>query len=280
MSDLHFVLLQASEWVGKVKHYSEQYGIRILSALLILVIGRWVSKVITRLVSASMNKAKVDPTLITFIDKLIYIGLLAVVIISALTKLGVEEASLLGVIGAAGLAVGLALQGGLSNFAAGVLIIFFRPFRVGDLIDAAGSHGYVKSIELFTSTIITLDNKNVIIPNSQLTSDKIINYTVTDHVRMDLIFGVAYKSDIDKVKEICMDVISKDQRVMKDPKPFVGVHEHGASSVNFAVRPWVKVKDYWPIYFDIHEQMKKEFDKNGIEIPFPQRDVHLHTVEK
>ena len=187
---------------------------------------------------------------------------------------------MVGVIGAAGLAVGLALQGGLSNFAAGVLIIFFRPFKVGDLIEATGSLGHVKSIELFTSTIVTLDNKNVIIPNSQLTSDKIVNYTVTDELRMDLVFGVSYSSDIDKVKEICMDVMKKHEKVLKNPEPFVGVLAHGASSVDFAVRPWVKAADYWDVYFDVHEIIKKEFDKNSIEIPFPQRDVHIHTVEK
>ena len=284
---LLFFLAQATESsktqsdiLVKLQDFLQSNGLNLLAALAILIIGRWISKFITRLVAASMTKAKVDPTLITFVDRLVYIGLLGVVIISALAKAGVPQASMVGVIGAAGLAVGLALQGGLSNFAAGVLIIFFRPFRVGDLIEAADSLGHVKSIELFTSTIITLDNKNVIIPNAQLTSDKIINYTVTDHLRMDLVFGASYRANIDKVKEVCMAVLKEDKRVLQDPAPFVGVFEHGASSVNYAVRPWVKAAEYWPVYFDIQEKIKKRFDENGIEIPFPQRDVHLYTVEK
>ncbi|MCM8542816.1 MAG: mechanosensitive ion channel [Lentisphaeraceae bacterium] len=263
-----------------VQKFFQTNGLNLLAALAILVIGRWLSIFLTGLVEKSMKKAKVDPTLITFVDRLVYIGLLGVVIISALAKAGVPQASMIGVIGAAGLAVGLALQGGLSNFASGVLIIFFRPFKVGDLIEAAGSLGHVRSIELFTSTIITLDNKTVIIPNSQLTSDKIVNLTETDELRMDMVFGTSYSSNIDKVKEICMGVLKAEEKVLKTPAPFVGVFEHGASSVNYAVRPWVKAENYWEVYFNVHEQIKKKFDENKIEIPFPQRDVHIHNVEK
>ncbi|MCM8528755.1 MAG: mechanosensitive ion channel [Lentisphaeraceae bacterium] len=269
-----------SGWLERSKNFLETNGLNLLAAVAILIVGRWIAKFITGLVEKSMKKAKVEPTLITFVDRLVYIGLLAIVVIAALDKAGVPQASMLGVIGAAGLAVGLALQGGLSNFASGVLIIFFRPFKVGDLIEAADSLGHVRSIELFTSTIITLDNKTVIIPNSQLTSDKIVNLTETDELRMDLVFGTSYSSNIDKVKEICMDVLKAEEKVLKHPAPFVGVFEHGASSVNYAVRPWVKAENYWEVYFNVHEQIKKKFDENDIEIPFPQRDVHIYNVDK
>ncbi len=281
---MSFFLLEAqSDWsafVDRMMGYLEQYGLKIVAAIFILIIGRICATVATNVAKKSMEKAKVDPTLITFFEKLIYLALLAIVIISALIQLGVKQASMIAVLGAAGLAVGLALQGGLSNFASGVLIIFFRPFKVNDLIEAAGSLGVVRSIELFTSTVITLDNKTVVIPNSQLTSDKIVNFTETDELRMDLVFGASYSDDIDTVKKICMDVMKANDKVLKSPEPFVGVLEHGPSSVNYAVRPWVKAAHYWDVYFAMHEQVKKKFDENGVSIPFPQRDVHLHTVEK
>ena len=279
---MNFLLLQSdfNAFLDRMGGYLEQYGLRVVAAILILFIGRICARAVTNIAKKSMEKAKTDPTLVTFFEKLIYLALLAIVIISALIQLGVKQASMIAVLGAAGLAVGLALQGGLSNFASGVLIIFFRPFKVNDLIEAAGSLGVVRSIELFTSTIITLDNKTVVIPNSQLTSDKIVNFTETDELRMDLVFGAGYSDDVDTVKKVCMDVMKSNDKVLKKPEPFVGVIEHGASSVNYAVRPWVKAAHYWDVYFEMHEQIKKQFDKNGISIPFPQRDVHLHTVEK
>ncbi|NQZ58129.1 MAG: mechanosensitive ion channel, partial [Lentisphaeraceae bacterium] len=192
----------------------------------------------------------------------------------------VLTAAMIAVIGAAGLAVGLALQGALSNFAAGVLIIFFRPFKVGDLIETGGSLGYVRLIELFTTTIVTLDNKTGVIPNSQLTSDKIVNYTETKELRMDLVFGVSYEADIDEVKEVCMQIMQEEELILKSPAPFVGVLEHGESSVNFAVRPYVDAAHYWDVHFIMHEKIKKAFDKRGISIPFPQRDVHIISNDK
>jgi small conductance mechanosensitive channel len=277
----------AVDWVGiwsslgtEIATYGKLYGINVLSAIAILVIGRWGSKLLARLAQASMKKAKTDPTLITFLDKLIYITLMAMVIISALVKLGVEPSGMLAAIGAAGLAVGLALQGGLSNFAAGMLIIFFRPFKVSDLIEVSGSLGVVRSIELFTTTIITLDNKTVIIPNSQLTSGKIVNFTETENLRMDLVFGASYSDDIDLVKATCLEVMKNDKRVLETPEPFAGVIEHASSSVNYAVRPWVDAKDYWDVYFAMHENIKKAFDEKGIHIPFPHQEVYLHNVEK
>jgi small conductance mechanosensitive channel len=259
--------------------YGQSYGGQVLAALVILVLGRWLAQLLTKLAKASMTKAKTDPTLVTFLDKLIYITLMAVVIISALIKLGVSPNGLYAPLGAAGLAIGLGLQGGFSNFAAGMLIIFFRPFKVGDLIEISGSVGTVRAIELFTTTIVTLDNKTVIIPNSDLTSGKIINYTETHTLRMDLVFGASYRDDIDLVKSICMDVLREEKRICENPAPFVGVIAHADSSVNYAVRPWVNAGDYWEVYFSVHENIKKAFDKNGITIPFPHQEVYLHQAE-
>ena len=275
-----YIAMSWEELWDTASKFLANYGLKVLSAIAILVIGRWVARILTRLANASMVKAKTDPTLVTFLDKLIFISLMAVVLISALTKLGVEPAGMMAAIGAAGLAVGLALQGGLSNFAAGVLIIFFRPFKVSDLIEASGAVGTVRSIELFTTTLVTLDNKTIIIPNSQLTSDKIVNFTETKNLRMDLVFGASYDDDIDLVKKTCIEVMEKDERVLKSPAPFAGVISHGDSSVNYAVRPWVEAKDYWDVYFAMHENIKKAFDDKGISIPYPHQEVFMHTVEK
>jgi len=253
---------------------------KVIAALAILFIGRWLARKVSLLTRRSMEKAKVDPTLIGFSNRLIFMLLMVFVITAALRQLGVDTASMIAIVGAAGLAIGLALQGALSNFAAGVLIIMFRPFRVGDLIEAGDTLGVVRVIELFTTTLVTLDNKTAIIPNSQLTSDKITNYTETEELRMDMVFGVGYEADIDKVKKICYGVLNNNKRILQSPAPFVGVLEHGESSVNFAVRPWVSALDYWDIHFEVHEEIKKAFDAADISIPFPQRDVHLISNDK
>ncbi|MCM8532667.1 MAG: mechanosensitive ion channel, partial [Lentisphaeraceae bacterium] len=238
--------------VETVQTFAAEYGLKIIGAILILVLGRLIAKIVTRIIKASMVKAKAEPTLVTFAENLVYMALLGFVIIAALASLGVQTNSMIAVIGAAGLAVGLALQGALSNFAASVLIMVFRPYKVDDLIEAGGSLGFVRAIELFTTTIVTLDNKTVIIPNSQMTASSITNLTETDELRMDLVFGVSYSDDIDKVKEICMKVMKSNDLILKTPEPFVGVFAHGASSVDFAVRPWVHAKDYWDVYFYMH----------------------------
>ena len=265
----------ANEIMTLIKEIGAEYSPKIIGAILILFFGRIVAKIVAKIVKASMIKAKADETLVTFVDNLIYMALLAFVLIASLACLGVQTNSMIAVIGAAGLAVGLALQGALSNFAASVLVMVFRPYKVGDLIEAGGSLGNVRAIELFTTTIITLDNKTVIIPNSKMTADSITNYTETDDLRMDLVFGVSYTDDIDKVKEICMNVMKANKQILQTPEPYVGVLEHGDSSVNFAVRPWVNAEHYWDVYFYMHEEIKKAFDKEGISIPFPQRDIHI-----
>ena len=223
-----------------------------------------------------MQKSKVDQTLSSFLGHLIYVSLLTFVALSALGQLGIQTTSFIAVIGAAGLAVGLALQGSFSNFAAGVLLIIFRPFKVGDFIEGSGVSGTVEEILMFTTQVLTPDNRTVIIPNAKLTSDNIINFTAKPYRRVDLVVGVSYSTDIDKVKEVVMDVLTRDVRILKDPPPTIGLLELADSSLNFAVRSWVKPEDYWGVYFTTNENIKKRFDSEDISIPFPQRDVHLY----
>ena len=251
------------------------YGIPLLHAIIIYWVGIKVVKYVTRYICHLMAKGKTDETLVKFASHLINAAGVVFVIIGALTKLGMPTTSMVAAVGAAGLAIGLALQGALSNFAAGILIIMFKPFKVGDLIDAGGTVGTVREIELFTSKLITPDNKTAVIPNSLLTADKIINFTETEEIRVDLTFGCSYGDDNEKVKKVLMDILTSDERVLKDPAPMVSISAHGDSSINYAVRPWVKAVNYWDVYFDMHEKVKKEFDAQGISIPFPQRDLHI-----
>jgi small conductance mechanosensitive channel len=213
------------------------------------VVGRWIAGFVKNFTVKLMTKSNVDSTLISFLGHVIYISLLTFVILAALGQLGIQTTSFIAVIGAAGLAIGLALQGSLSNFAAGVLMIIFRPFKVGDLIDAAGVLGTVEEIQIFTTQVKTPDNKTVIIPNAKLTSDNITNFTAKPQRRVDMVFGVSYSDDIDKVKNVISDVLIQDDRILADPPPTVGLLEMADSSVNFAVRPWVKPADYWDVFF-------------------------------
>ena len=252
------------------------YGLRVISAIAIFFIGRWVAKGITKLVERVMVKRKVDETLVSFVSNLGYVALLAFVIVAALNKLGIQTASFIAVIGAAGLAIGLALQGSLSNFAAGILMIIFRPFKVGDYIEGAGVAGTVESIQIFTTQLKTPDNKIIIIPNSKISGDNIINYSTKGSRRVDLVFGIGYDDDIDKARQIIMDIVTADERVLKDPEPLVLVSELGDSSVNLTTRAWAKAADVWNIFFETTEKVKKAFDAQGVTIPFPQRDVHIY----
>ena len=264
------------EVIDKVYQLLTVYGLKVLAALAIFIVGRWVAKGVRRLVERIMSKGKVDSTLVTFTANLAYIGLLAFVVIAALGQLGIQTTSFIAVLGAAGLAIGLALQGSLSNFAAGFLLIIFRPFKVGDLIEGAGVFGVVEAIQIFTTQLKTADNKTVIVPNAKLTDDNIVNWTVKGTRRVDMVFGIGYDDDIDKARSLMADIISGDKRILKDPAPQISVSELADSSVNFVVRPWVKVEDYWGVYFDLTEKIKKAFDANGVSIPFPQRDVHVY----
>jgi len=252
------------------------FGLRIVAALAIFVIGRWVAAILRNVSIKLMIKGKVDDTLVKFLGHVIYVAILVFVILASLGQLGIQTTSFIAVLGAAGLAVGLALQGSLSNFAAGVLMIIFRPFRVGDIIEGAGVIGTVEEIQIFTTMLKTPDNKAVVIPNAKLTADNITNFTAKAARRVDFVFGVSYSDDIDKVKKTIADVLKQDARILADPPPTIGLLEMADSSINFAVRPWVKPSDYWDVYFNINELMKKRFDKEGISIPFPQRDVHIY----
>ena len=252
------------------------FGLKVLAAVVVFILGRWIAKLLKMLTQKLLDKSKVDPTLSSFIVHLTYIALLAFVILAALGQLGIQTTSFIAILGAAGLAVGLALQGSLANFAAGFLMIIFRPFNVGDYIEGAGVAGTVEEIQIFTTQIRTPDNKTIIIPNGKLTGDNIINWSMKGTRRIDMVFGVAYDDDIDKVKQTITDVIAQDDRILKDPPVKIGLLELADSSVNFAVRPWVNAADYWGVYFDITEKMKKRFDAEGITIPFPQRDFHIY----
>lgn len=252
------------------------YGLKILIAIAIFLIGKWAAKKIVGFVQKLMRKGNVDETLIGFAGNVMYGLVLAFVVIAALSQMGVETTSLAAVIAAAGLAIGLALQGSLSNLAAGVMIILFRPFKNGDYIEAGGTAGTVEEINIFTTYMKTPDNCQVIVPNSQITDDVITNYSAKDQRRIDLVIGVGYGDDLAKAKKVLTKIIEGDKRVLKDPEPTIAVSELGDSSVNFVVRPWVSTADYWATKWDLTEQIKTTFDKEGISIPFPQRDVHIH----
>jgi small conductance mechanosensitive channel len=251
------------------------YGLKVVAAILILVIGRFVAILLKKVIQKLLKRGNVEDTLISFIASLSYVAMMAFIIIAALGQLGIQTASFVAVLGAAGLAVGLALQGSLSNFAAGVMMIIFKPFKAGDFIEAGGSAGVVEEIGIFTTVLKTPDNKKVIIPNSGVTGGNIVNYSAKEQRRVDIVAGVSYSDDLDKVRRVLEQILGEDERILKDPAPLIGLLELGDSSVNFTVRSWVKSEDYWGVFFDTQEKIKKRFDAEGISIPFPQRDVHL-----
>ncbi len=254
------------------------YGIKFALAIVIFVVGRWVAKALTNVLVKMMEKAKIDKTLVSFSRNIAYTLMLVFVIIAALGQLGVETTSIAAVIAAAGLAVGLALQGSLSNLAAGVMIVLFRPFKVGDFIDAAGTSGTVDDLNIFTTTLKTLDNKSVIVPNSKITDGNITNFSANSTRRIDLTFGIGYDDDLKAAKKLLMKIVKADKRVLKDPEPFVAVSELADSSVNFVVRVWVERTDFAAVKHDMLEKVKLEFDAAGISIPYPQQDLHLHAA--
>jgi small conductance mechanosensitive channel len=267
--------LLSPEQVSTMVDWVSQFGLKLIAAIVVFFVGKWLARKISNLLKRGLERADTDPTLVGFVGNISYFGLLTMVVIAAVGQLGVQTTSFIAVLGAAGLAIGLALQGSLANFAAGVLMIIFRPFKAGDYIEAAGTAGSVEEVQLFTTTLKTPDNKTVIIPNAQVTSGTITNYSARDTRRLDLVFGVGYGDDLDKVKRVIQEVLAEEERLLEDPAPLVGVLNLGESSVDFAVRPWVNSSDYWPVFFDLQEKMKKRFDQEGISIPFPQRDVHL-----
>ncbi len=252
-----------------------QYGVRFIGALAIFVIGKFAINVILRLMRKALGKAKVDETLIGFLLDLTNVSLLVLVVIAALSTLGMKMTSFVAILGAATLAVGLALQNNLSNLGAGVLIMFLRPFRLNDFVEVAGVSGTIEKISIFNTILRTPDNRSIIVPNSKIVGDNIINYSVKDTRRVDITVGIGYDDDIKLAKSILNEILERDDRVLKDPKPIVAVSELGDSSINFVVRPWVRASNYWNVYFDLLEKIKTTFDQKGISIPYPQMDVHL-----
>lgn len=249
--------------------------IKILAALAIFVIGKWVVKRVANIVNKAMVRGNIDATLASFLSNLINILLLAFVIIAALSKIGIETASLAAIFAAAGLAIGLSMQSSLSNLAAGIMIIFFRPFKVGDFIEAGGTSGTVEEVNIFTTKFKNPNNVQSIVPNGSIINGVITNYSSKDTRRMDLTFGIGYGDNIKLAKDIIHDVIASDSRILSDPAPQIVVKNLGESSVDFAVRPWAKSEDFWNAQFDLIENIKLRFDEAGITIPFPQRDVNV-----
>lgn len=258
-----------------------QFGFRIIVAALIFIIGRWVAKWLVNFAQKLMAKSELEDTLEHFLANLLYAVLMTFIVIAAINHLGVQTTSLLAVVGAAGLAVGLALQGSLSNFAAGVMIVAFRPYRVGDYIEAGGVSGTVVEVQIFTTVLKSPDNKKIIVPNSQIMAGTIVNVSANPTRRLDLVAGCGYDDDLDKVRQVLEGIVAADDRVLADPAPTIAVAELADSSVNFVVRPWVNAADYWPTHFDMTEAIKRRFDEEGISIPYPQQDVHMyqHSAE-
>lgn len=266
---------ELSNYYEKAIEMVMEYGPQLILAIITLIVGLWVIKLINKSVNKAMAKANVDASLHKFFLSLISILLKALLLISVVSMIGVEATSFVAILGAAGLAVGLALQGSLANFAGGVLILLFKPFKVGDVIDAQGYIGSVNAIQVFNTILKTPDNKTIIIPNGALANNSLTNYSTEAQRRVDMVFGIGYQDSIAKAKEILSSLIDADSRILKDPAAQIVVSELADSSVNISVRMWCISADYWGIYFDMMEKVKTTFDEKGISIPFPQRDVHI-----
>lgn len=252
-----------------------KFGPKILLAIVTFIVGRWVIRRLLNVVGRAMSKSKMDESLRPFLKSLLGVALNAVLLISVASMVGIATTSFVAILGAAGLAVGLALQGSLSNFAGGVLILLFKPFKIGDLIESQGHFGEVSKILIFNTIIITPEGKTVILPNSGITNGVITNYTEKGQIRVDLVVGIAYDADIKKAKDVLEAMMKNDDLVLKDPAPAVTVLELADSSVNLAVRPWATPTQYWDVYFGITEKIKLTLDQHNIEIPFPQQDVYV-----
>lgn len=274
-------LLQAVALPGNVTlearflTYVAEYGLRVIAAIVILLLGLWLAKRLSRLLVVALEKKNTDATLTGFLSSMVYGALVVFVVIAAVGKLGVQTTSFVAVIGAAGLAVGLALQGSLSNFASGVLLILFKPFKAGDFIRAGGESGTVVEVGILTTELKTPDNVQIIMPNSELMGGAITNVSAHPTRRVDMTVGVGYSDDLNKARQIMADLLEADERVLKEPATTIAVANLGDSSVDFVVRPWVNSADYWNVKFDFTKAVKEAFDAQGISIPFPQRDVHV-----
>jgi small conductance mechanosensitive channel len=258
--------------------YVLPWGINIALAIVIFIVGKTIIKIITNLIARLLKKANMDIILVNFITSILRTVLLLFVIIAAMDQLGVNTTSLVALLGAAGLAIGLALQGSLQNFAAGVMLIVFRPFKSGDFIEAAGISGVVETISIFSSTLKTGDNREVIVPNGAIYGGVITNYSARETRRIDMVIGIGYESDIKLARDTMREIIEADERILKDPEALIAVSELADSSVNFVVRPWVKSADYWGVKFALNEKIKLAFDEKGVSIPYPQMDIHMDKL--
>lgn len=263
-------------YIEMIKNHAIEFGTNLVIAVIILIVGFWVTKAISKGVNKVLSKRDLDASLRSFLVSILNISLKILVVITALSQLGMQMTSFVALIGAAGLAIGMAFSGTLSNFAGGVMLLIFRPFKVGDYIEAQGESGTVSEIQIFSTILKTVDNKVIYIPNGALANGNMTNYSHQDTRRVDFTVGIGYGDQYDKAKEVLERFISEEPRIMKDPAPFIGLHQLADSSVNIAFRVWTKKEDYWPVYFSINEKIYKEFDKEGLNIPFPQMDVHVH----
>ena len=268
--------LDGNLW-NQLSELLSSFGISLFIALSILIIGRQVVKILIKVISTALERSNTEDTVRIFVTNLLNTLLMIVVFIAAINQLGIQTTSIIAVLGAAGLAIGLALQGSLSNFAAGILIVIYRPYKVGDYIQADNHLGTVDDIQIFSTVLKTPDNKLVIVPNGSIMNGSIVNFSNQDKRRVDIIASCSYEDDIDKVKSVLADILSKDDRILNEPKPRIAVSELADSSVNFIVRPWVKNSDYIDVYYSLLEEIKKSFDREGIAIPYPQTDVHIHN---
>lgn len=277
MEDLNVVdsINGAGTWLVRNQELLLSYAVNIVAAIAIVIIGMIVARIVSNTVNRLMVARKIDATVADFLSALVRYGIIAFTLIAALGRVGVQTASVIAVLGAAGLAVGLALQGSLSNLAAGVLLVMFRPFRAGEYVDLGGVAGTVLNVQIFSTTMRTVDGKIVVIPNGKIIAGNIINFSREPVRRNELIIGVAYDSDIDQVKKILTDIIQSDDRILKDREMTVRLNELGASSINFVVRVWSNSSDLQSVYWDVLERIKREFDANGISFPYPQMDVHV-----
>jgi len=263
------------EFVETLPALGIEYGLKALAAIAIFFIGKWVARRVVNLAGKLMTQREIDPTVGGFVTNILYMILLMLIIIAALSQIGIPTAQFIAVIGAAGLAIGLALQGSLSNFASGVLLVSFRPCKVGDYVDAGGVSGTVNNITVFSTTLITPDRRTITVPNSTVMGGPIVNYSTSPSRRLDMIISVSYDSDLKQVSSLLRDIVESDERVLEAHKPVqIGVLALADSSINFAVRPWVATANYWPLHFDLHQRIKEGFDNAGIVIPYPQMDVH------
>lgn len=271
--------MNTDEILDEITNIAIEYGPKLIGAILVWIIGSWIIKILLKSFTKVLNKQKTDDSLKPFLRSIVGVLLKVMLVISVLGMIGIQMTSFIAILGAAGLAVGMALSGTLQNFAGGVMILIFKPFKVGDVIEAQGHTGGVKEIQIFNTILKTPDNKTIIIPNGGLSNSSMVNYSTEELRRVDWTIGIGYGDDVDKARAVIQKMCDNDSRILKDPSVFIGVSALADSSVNFAVRAWVKASDYWDVFFNMNENVYKTFDKEGLNIPFPQMDVHLHKNE-